>query len=115
MSETAERVVPPRPRAATSPGSRVVSPDGSRSAWWDGRPVAPENALVFPGEHCTGEPLFRATFVLADDPEHAARLAFQLGGTVEPASLGAGGSTGPDADRLYYCAMPVGRHERRSS
>ena len=107
----------PRPRAASAarrPGSCVEAPDGTRSAWWNGDPLAPDNAVVYAGRGCNGEPLFTSTFVYADDAAHAARLAFLLGGTTGPDSLGATGSTGEDADHLWFCAMPVGRHERRA-
>lgn len=90
---------PPRP------GSAVVSPERDRSAWWDGTSDRPHNATVYAGPDCSGEPLFRATFVEAASPAEAAQRATRLGGTCQDRSLGAQGSTGPAADRLYYCDL----------
>ena len=84
----------------------VVSPDGTRSARWDGTSDR-HNAVVFAGPLGLGEPLFHATFVAADSPAAAARLAARLDGTADSVSLGAQGSTGSHAHRLYYCALPT--------
>lgn len=88
-------------------GAVVVSPDRHRSAWWDGSSDRHGNTAVFAGPDCSGDPLFFATLVHAASPAEATQLAAQLGGHAHQRSLGDQGSTGPQADRLYYCDAPA--------
>jgi hypothetical protein len=93
--------------------TRIVSPDGTRSAIWDGT-VDPGNTLVFRGPRCEGTPLFACTLVYAGSPELAALAAAYMGMAAAKESLGAGGSTGPRAQHLYFCkpARPAPAHGR---
>jgi hypothetical protein len=86
------------------PGNLVVAPDRTRSAVWTAS-LARDNAVVHEGSDGTGRRLFTTTLVVAESPAHAARLAARLGGTADRLSLGEQGSTGPLANRLYYCEL----------
>jgi hypothetical protein len=106
MSQKQKRPSPGRTRPLIEPGirrrSRIVSPDRSRSALWDGT-VDRGNTLVFDGANCDGPRLFACTLVLASSPSSAAQAADGMGMTAATQSLGATGSTGPRAKDLYFC------------
>ena len=95
------------PAALRDVGCRVLAPDRSRSAFWDGSSTRRDNTLVYKGPDCTGEPIMTATFVFGTTSEAAAGLCEALGGRVRSTSLGEEGCTGPVVDRLYFCELPA--------